>query len=394
MSAQKDRKSLNDITAQSFDVTGYVATHFGFTPIETPTLLPVDKKSAGDEEPSELDNVYSTAAERLAIFRTYQEYELSRLSPPTLIHYNLPIKKTDRRKKPLHRYFNLDALGSSKSIVDTLMIQTALSTIKEDGYKEVRIRINTIGDRDAITQYERELANYYRKHIENLPAAERQLFKEDIWNIPRSKSDACKEFLESAPQSLSFLNDTSRLHFKAVLEFVETLGVPYEIDPHLVGFSQGESETLFAIYADDIEIPVVFGCRYGELSRALGFRKIIPAMSVTFNYKPKKTNARTFKCSRLPSPKLHFVQIGPEAKLQSLQIIEKLREAKIPVSHSLAKDKCMGQLSIAERFHIPYILILGQKEALEGTVLLREIESRRQEVVQQSELISRLKEVL
>lgn len=393
MSAQKDRKSLNDITAQSFDITGFVATHFGFTPIETPTLSPVDKKAAGDENTDETDNVYPTASERLTIFRTYQECELSRLSPPTLLHYSLPIKKTNRRKKPMHRYFNLDALGSSKAIVDTLMIQTALSTVKEDGYKDVRIRINTIGDKDAIAQYERELANYYRKHIENLPATERQLFKEDIWNIPRSVSPACFEFLEGAPQSLSFLNDTSRLHFKEVLEFVETLGVPYEIDPRLVGYSQGESETLFAIYADD-ETPLVFGCRYGELSRALGFRKIIPAMSATFSYKPKKTNAKVFKCDRLPAPKLHFVQIGPEAKLQSLQIIEKLREAKIPVSHSLAKDKCMGQLSVAERFHIPYILILGQKEALDGTVLLREIESRRQEVIKQSQLIGRLKEVL
>jgi histidyl-tRNA synthetase len=90
--------------------------------------------------------------------------------------------------------------------------------------------------------------------------------------------------------------------------------------------------------------------------------------------------------------KIYFIQLGFEAKLRSLEVIEILRKARIPVLHSLNKDSLSIQLGNAERLGLPYSLILGQKEALDRTVIIRNMENRSQETVKISDLAEYIKE--
>jgi histidyl-tRNA synthetase len=95
----------------------------------------------------------------------------------------------------------------------------------------------------------------------------------------------------------------------------------------------------------------------------------------------------------LKKPKIFFIQLGFEAKLKSLGIIEILRKAKIPVMQALPKDKLNAQLTSAEELGIPYTLIFGQKEALEGTVIIRDMSNRSQNTVPIANLPVFLKKV-
>ena len=70
-----------------------------------------------------------------------------------------------------------------------------------------------------------------------------------------------------------------------------------------------------------------------------------------------------------------------------------LREAKIPVCQSLSKDKLGAQLTSADVQNFPYLLIVGQKEALDKTVLVRYKETRSQAAVPVSELVEYLKKL-
>jgi histidyl-tRNA synthetase len=93
----------------------------------------------------------------------------------------------------------------------------------------------------------------------------------------------------------------------------------------------------------------------------------------------------------LKKQKVFFVQLGFEAKLKSLAVLEILRKAKIPVEQSISKDSLGAQLGIAERLEIPYVLIFGQKEALEHSVIVRDMENRSQETVKIEELSDYIK---
>jgi hypothetical protein len=95
----------------------------------------------------------------------------------------------------------------------------------------------------------------------------------------------------------------------------------------------------------------------------------------------------------LKKPKICFIQLGSDAKLKSLNVIEILRKAHIPIHHTLAKDSLSTQLASAEKIGCPYAIIFGQKEALEDSVLVRDMKTRSQETVKIKDLAHYIKEL-
>ena len=75
-------------------------------------------------------------------------------------------------------------------------------------------------------------------------------------------------------------------------------------------------------------------------------------------------------------------------------LFEEIRKAGIDVRYSLSRDTIKGQLRLASRLGVKYSLIFGQKEALEGTVILREMETGIQETIPQEKIIDTLKKRL
>ena len=93
----------------------------------------------------------------------------------------------------------------------------------------------------------------------------------------------------------------------------------------------------------------------------------------------------------IKKPKVYFIQIGAEAKLKSINIIEILRKAHVPIMQSISKDSLGAQLGVAEKSGAPYVMIFGQMEAVHDTVIVRNMETRSQETVKIAELASFLK---
>ena len=100
------------------------------------------------------------------------------------------------------------------------------------------------------------------------------------------------------------------------------------------------------------------------------------------------------KVSSGPKTKVFFVQLGDFAKKESFRIMEELRDAGISVGESLGRDSVKSQLKIADRSEAELSLILGQKEAIDKTIIIREMTSGIQEVVPQEKFIDILKKKL
>ena len=88
---------------------------------------------------------------------------------------------------------------------------------------------------------------------------------------------------------------------------------------------------------------------------------------------------------------MYFAHLGIEARRKALPTLELLRTAGIPVYHSLWHERIGDQITLARSLATPYILIMGHKEASEGTILVREVSTNSQEAVSLSELPQYLK---
>ena len=104
-------------------------------------------------------------------------------------------------------------------------------------------------------------------------------------------------------------------------------------------------------------------------------------MSATICFKKVPENLYKITIKKIVRPKFYFIQLGFRARLKSLIIIDTLRKARIPVYHSLTKDKFVNQLNTAENMKLSHLIIMGQKEALEDTVVIRHVETRAQDTV-------------
>ena len=95
----------------------------------------------------------------------------------------------------------------------------------------------------------------------------------------------------------------------------------------------------------------------------------------------------------MKNPEAYFIQFGIDAKLKSLNIMEILRKAKFPVIQSISKDKLGSQLGHAEKLGVKYVMIFGQREALDNTVIVRNMETRSQDNVKISDLKEYIKKL-
>ena len=72
-------------------------------------------------------------------------------------------------------------------------------------------------------------------------------------------------------------------------------------------------------------------------------------------------------------------------------MIEVLRKSNILVYQSLSRDMLGGQIALAEKIRTPYCLIMGKKESMENTVMVRDMNTRSQETVPVDNLSAYLK---
>lgn len=290
-------------------------------------------------------------------------------------------------------HLSLDVLGNQKSISDAISIETAYAILSDEYKKEELIlELNSLGDRDSIARFNREAQNFYRKHWNQVPKDSKALIKKDIWNAYDEKNKELEELQAISPKSMGSLSETSRAHFKEVLEYIEAMGIPYIINHNLIGSPSWMSETLMRIsLLNERAMPskvLACGGRYNSLAKKIFGKKEIPSFGVELVLNsPLKEGAKI-------NYKLFFIQLSFEAKLKSLQIMELLRKSNIPIYQNLSKDKITSQIALAEKMKMPYILLMGKKEAIEDSVVVRNAATRSQETVPIKDLVPYLKKIL
>lgn len=389
-----------------FEKAQEVAVYYGFKPIETPVLEQEEVFVSAIGEGTDIidkemytlktksgDKIAVRPEYTAAVMRAYIEHGMMNLPQPVLLY---SYGQTFRHDKPQRgrwrqfRQFNLEILGTDKSIADALIIRTLITILEEYGFKDLVIDINSMGDKETRPAFVKELTNYYKKHLDSLCKDCHERIKTNPLRLLDCKQEQCQPFKENAPSSLSFLSSDARNHFKEVLQYLEEMGIPYRVNNSLVRGQSYYTRTVFEVIKLDVdengkekEITITGGGRYNNLAKMMGSKKDVPAVGSGLSME----RIRMFpECKSIPprimkAPKVYFIQLGFEAKLKSLCIMEILRKAHIPIQQSLSKDSLGTQLGMAEKMEIPFCIIFGQKEAMDNTVIVRHMSTRSQDTV-------------
>jgi histidyl-tRNA synthetase len=387
----KEKSYLESIS----DKVGEIAVHYGFTVVKPPHITSADISKA--KHFKEFDH-YNDTDEKIALTRWYMDGRLDLESQPLSIHYKKPLAGGSNRKKPGTELYGFEIMGSNRTTSEALLVKCALAVLGDLGYEDLYVDINSIGDRESMAKFERDLQTHFRKNSHLLSSKSKQDFKKNHYTLLKTLTTELKEFMKGAPQPVGTLSETGRLHFKEVLEAIEAFNVMYKIKPNLFSNKNYASYTIFEIRKmndkdkmdEDGEL-LAFGYRYNHLAKKLGGKREIPSMGLTIIVKKNPLATKKVLIKNIKKPRFYLVQLGPSAKLKALNIVEALRKHKIPVYHSITKDKITGQLNGAEYMKASHVLIMGQKEAIENNVVVRNVANREQDTVSLEKLPEYLK---
>jgi histidyl-tRNA synthetase len=233
-----------------FEKAQEVAVYYGFKPISThiienENIFTTTIGEGTDIVDKEMYSFKTKGGDNLAllpehtapVIRAYIEHGMQTMPQPVMLYHFGPVFRHDKPQRGRYRQFwqfDMDSIGSEKSIMDALTIKACISILEEAGASNLSIDVNSIGDKECRNSYMRELTNYYKKNLSKLPAIDRERLKNNPLRILDSKEEKTKEINEGAPDSISFLCPSCKKHFKEVLEYLEEMGVQYNINKNLV----------------------------------------------------------------------------------------------------------------------------------------------------------------
>lgn len=338
------------------------------------------------------------------IVRAYLSHGMQTWPQPIKVWSYGAVFRHDRpqagRFRQFHQ-FGCETIGERHPSVDAELIVVAYNFLKELGIK-TNVHINSIGNAQDRQNYTVELTGYLRSKRSYLCENCKKRITKNPLRVLDCKVEQCVPVVEEAPKIIDWLSEDSKSYFTKVLECLDELQVPYMLQPTLVRGLDYYSDTVFEFYeekeGEKSQNALGGGGRYDGLIEQLG-GVATPASGFALGLERVMSILRAQESSKdilleKEWSGIFFAQLGEHARFRTLNLIEQMRNQEIIVRHNLAKFSLKSQLEIANKLGATHTLILGQKEVHDGTIIIRDMDSGNQEIVDQNKVIADIKKLM
>lgn len=403
-------------------VISHIALGYSFERIDTPIfenaeLFTASVGTASDVVEKQMYMFKSKGGDSLAlrpegtagVMRAYLENGLFNTPQPSKLYYLGPMFRYEQPQAGRYRQFHqagFEIIGDQDAIYDAQIISMFVICCGELGLKNLNVEVNSIGCTKCRPIYRTQLLRYYRARSTKLCKDCKRRMKENPLRLLDCKEEKCEQLKAHAPNLIDHLCQECHDHFKLVLEYMDELEIPYSLNAHLVRGFDYYTKTVFEVFLEDehaeggaekthqrSRLALGGGGRFDNLSKALGGRDI-PAVGAGMGMERiiGVMKRQSVKVSSVWKPDVFLVQLGALSKKKCLKLFEELRTSGIAVAEAFGRDSIQAQLKAADRSGVKLSLILGQKEAIDGVIIVRDMESGSQEAVPMEKVIKLIKE--
>ncbi len=382
---------------------------YGYQRIDTPVFEDAGlfRHSVGDDTDIVEKQMYSfddRGGDRITlrpegtapVCRAYIEHGLHNLPQPVRLFYFGPIFRYERPQAGRHRQhqqFGCEAIGAADAALDAEIIDLAWSLYASLGLGDLTLQLNSIGCRTCRREYLRRLRDYYSGHESPLCRDCQARLARNPLRLLDCKNPACHDLVAGAPRITGYLCTDCQQHFAGLREGLAALGIPYELNPHLVRGLDYYTRTVFEIQPIDAggQSTIGAGGRYDDLIEVLGGR---PAPAVGFATGLERIILNLHKQGIQPPPdsgvKVFVAHLGPAARGEAIGAVARLRRAGIAATPAMDGRSLKAQLKQANALGFSHAVVIGEEELASGSWLLRDMARGEQAQVRPDEVIARL----
>ena len=337
-----------------------------------------------------------------SVVRSYIQHGMKIWPQPVKLYYEAQTFRYDRPQAGRFRAFNqfgVEIFGDQDPFTDASVIFLAYQTMQKLGLaKDLTIDINSVGCPVCRAKMKKKLTEYFEKFLPTLCVDCNRRFATNPLRILDCKEEKCQRVAMGAPQLMDLLCTDCKTHFKTVLENLDNLEIPYNLNPRLVRGLDYYTKTVFEFYdsADTgRQTSLLGGGRYDGLLKMFG-QTATPAIGFAMGVERiiDKIKEKGVEVPEAKTTDISIVQIGERAQKKCLPLLAALEEKGYDATCILGKESLKGQLRLAAKMRSKFALIIGQREVLDNSIIVRDMEDASQETVKMTKLYDVLEKKL
>ncbi|SDN45902.1 histidine--tRNA ligase [Alkalicoccus daliensis] len=324
------------------------------------------------------------------------------VNQPVKLYYTGPMFRYERPQSGRMRQFvqfGVEALGSADPAVDAEVIALAMELYQELGLKDLKLVINSLGDKESREAHKQALIQHFEPRINEFCADCQARLTKNPLRILDCKVDRDHELMGSAPAILDYLNEDSTKYFKQVQEFLSAMKIPFVVDPTLVRGLDYYNNTAFEIMLDGEGFGAITtlagGGRYNGLVEDIGGPET-PGIGFALSIERLLMALEVQGVDLIQDSQLdvYLVTLGDKAKNKAPELLYQLRKQGFSVDADYMGKKMKAQMKTANRQQAHAVLILGDDELAEGKINVKEMATGEQKLLQLGELEAELAALL
>lgn len=347
---------------------------------ESPSLTLRPEGTAGFVRAFVQNKLYATGG-------SYQKY--------FYIAPNFRYERPQKGRMRIHHQFGVEFLGPSSPYADVEAILTGLTLLKELGITKFKLLVNTLGDEESQANYKVALRDHFKPHLESLCADCKRRYEQNPLRMLDCKVDHNHEAILSAPLNHDSLNESSKAYFESLKSLLEDQGIDYELDARLVRGLDYYHHTVFEVVSTDENVgaqsTIFGGGRYNKLveyfggpeTGAVGFGMGIERLLIL-------ADASGVDFDTQDRIDVFGMPMGDLAKPYIFRLVQDLRQAGLKVDMDIEGKSFKAQFKMVDRYHARVTLVAGDDEVSNGTVTLKNIETKEQITVKKESMLEQI----
>lgn len=322
------------------------------------------------------------------VVRSFIEHKMYGDFLPVKVYYHGTMYRYERPQAGREReltQFGMEVLGSSDPFSDAEVISLAVNIYKMLGLKNIKVEINSLGDKESRDRYRKALVDYFEPHLSELCEDCKERIHKNPLRILDCKVDEGKDLMKNAPKMLDYLNEESKERFEKVKEYLDLLEVDYVVNSNIVRGLDYYHHTVFEIKMDTesgTHLALGGGGRYNSLvsqldgpeTACIGFAAGVDRLMMVLEEQevslPIKDSIDCF-----------LFYVNEDEKKYAIYLSQELRMAGFTCETEYTGRSLKAQFKQADRFHSKYFLLLNSEDLNNGVVKIKNSETKQEEEV-------------